>query len=59
MKWSKPRSHARAKSATQQRLLELASAMRIMRLHGQPTSQEMEIEYRELLAKNYSEKAQS
>ena len=55
MKWSKPR---KTKSATQERLQELASAMRRMRLHGQPTSQAMEQEYRQLLAKNYAEKAQ-
>ena len=55
MKWSKPR---RKVSTTQQRLQELASAMRRMRLHGQPTSQAMEQEYRQLLAKNYAEKAQ-
>jgi hypothetical protein len=59
MKWSKSRKGLGPKSPTQQRLLELASAMRIMRLHGQPTSQEMEIEYRELLAKNYEERAQA
>lgn len=53
MKWSKPR---KAKSSTQQRLLELASAMRRMRLHGQPTSQAMEQEYRELLAKRAQER---
>lgn len=55
MKWSKPR---KTKSATQERLQELASAMRRMRMHGQPTSQEMEIEYRELLVRNYAELAQ-
>jgi hypothetical protein len=57
MKWSK-RSSRKTKSPTQTALLELASTMRTMRLHGQPTSQEMEAEYRQLLAKNYEEKAQ-
>ena len=55
MKWSKPR---RKVSTTQQRLQELASAMRRMRMHGQPTSQAMEQEYRQLLERNYAELSQ-
>jgi hypothetical protein len=59
MKWSKSRKGLGPKSATQERLQELANAMRRMRMHGQPTSQAMEQEYRQLLAKNYAERAQS
>jgi hypothetical protein len=58
MKWSKPRSQPKRKSATQVALLELANVMRRMRMHGQPTPQAMETEYRELLAKNYNERNQ-
>jgi hypothetical protein len=58
MKWSKPRSQPKRKSATQVALLELANVMRRMRLHGQPTPQAMENEYRQLLERNYAELAQ-
>jgi hypothetical protein len=52
MKWSKPRKE---KSATQQALLELAAKCRKLRMQGETVPQEMEVEYRQLLAQNYAE----
>lgn len=49
------RSTRRKPTATQARLAELAKRTMSLRLHGQPVSQEMETEYRQLLAKNYAE----
>lgn len=54
MKWSTRKSR-KALSATQVAMQDLAKRTRWMRLHGQPVPQEMEIEYRQLVAKNYAE----
>lgn len=53
MKWStrKPRKP----TPTQVAMAELAKQMMTMRRHSQPVPQELEVEYRELLAKNYAE----
>lgn len=55
MKWGKSRRTRTVKSPTQEALQELAATMRRMRMHSQPVPQEMEAEYRDLLAKNYAE----
>jgi hypothetical protein len=57
MKWGKRTT--KHKSPTQQALLDLAAQCRRLRMHGQPVPQEIEAQYRQLLAQNYAEKAQT
>lgn len=57
MKWGTARKTRKEKSTTQVALLELAAQMRRMRLFNQPVPQAMEVEYRQLVAKNYAEHA--
>lgn len=55
MKWSK--RTPKAKSPTQQALLDLAAKCRKFRMQGERIPAEIEKQYRELLAQNYKEKA--
>lgn len=50
------RTTRKAKSATQQALLDLAAQCQRYRMTGQRIPVEIEKQYRELLARNYAEK---